>query len=144
MEATCIVDMTGVTKVIEGIEHRAHGLDLGVYAEDVKVAVDDLIQAQGARNGRARWHSLAPATLRLHPNRAGGSLLQASGLLANVQTGHGSNWFGVRSPAAYSGFHVTGTMRYGKQYMPARDFLDIDFNGLLEVIANDVNEKVMR
>lgn len=140
---TCEVDMGEVVKAVRDVESRAQGEPLQVYAEDIKAAVDDLIQAEGAIDGREKWESLSPATLHLYPKRVGGKILQSSGLLANIQTAVGQDWFGVRSPAPYAGFHVTGTRRYGRAYMPKRDFLDVDMGELLDQLMAGMADRVL-
>lgn len=139
------VDMGEVVKIIRGFESRARGLDLSVYAEDVRTAVDDLIQAEGATAGHEKWTALSSETLRRHPRRIGGQILQATGLLANLQTIYGTDWFGCRSPAAYAGYHITGTKTQGgTPMMPKRDFLAIDFTSLLEQLATEMAGDVTR
>lgn len=117
---------------------RLNGMPMDILAEGLITAVDDLIQNEG--NGQ--WPDLAPSTLRRHPRRRGGSLLQDTGQLANIQQAAGSpgpDWVEVASPAPYAIYHVSqGTRRV----IPLRDFLDIDFATVLDDIAVDVMKEI--
>lgn len=105
---------------------RADAFPLSVLSEMLSNAVNDEIETEG----RARWVPFAESTLVRHPRRVGGSLLQDTGLLANIQPDEGDDWVEASSPARYAIFHVVGTRN-----MPKRDFLDIDIDGFLREAA---------
>lgn len=131
------VDMGHVERRITALAERFNNIPLAVLASDVQLAVDDLIQSEGVLSGE-RWQALSDETLRRHPRRIGGLLLQDTGLLANLQTFVGDDFFGVRSPAPYAGYHVTGTKN-----MPARDFLAVDIATLLGSLAEEIASEIV-
>jgi len=119
-----------------GYIRRENQLSMKVIAQGIITAVDDLIQNEGG----GEWEGLSDATIARHPRRKGGSLLQDTGLLANVQaTGFGADWVEVESPAPYSFYHVEGT-----RHMPARNFLDIDLGLVLEQTADEIGQEISK
>lgn len=132
------VNVEGVCRAIEHLEREAKDVDLEVLAAGIVSAIDDLIDS----GGRGRWPGLSPTTIKLHPRRAGGKLLQDTGQLAAIQTDTGPDWARIMSPAPYAGFHLEpGTDQdniyhaFAPHHMPARDFLAIDLPAVLEETA---------
>lgn len=139
------VDTSNLEKALDAIGRDATAADLDVLGEIVSTAVDDVIQSQG--NGQWPW--LSATTLKLHPKRRGGKLLQDRGHLANLQTSRGPGYVKVRSPAPYAGFHITGTKQKNiyranaPHTMPVRDFMDIDFESALDELADTILREII-
>lgn len=128
-------DMKDLQRVLgESIRHLK-AIPMDVVAETLATAIDDEIQTEG----RGRWADFSLATLKRHPKRSGGMLLQDTGLLANIQTREGNDWAEAISPAPYAGWHVTGTKN-----MPARNFLDIRLDQVLEEIAEFIVDEMWK
>ena len=128
-----LFDTQEITRELKRLGAKIQNVPMSIISEALIAAIDDEIQSEG----RGRWPVFSPVTLKLHPRREGGRLLQDTGLLANMQSTEGSNWVKVKSPARYSGFHVTGTTQrniyriLAPHTMPKRDFLDIDLPRVL-------------
>lgn len=133
------IDTSEIERVFRSMGSRAARPPMNLVAEELKVAVDDVLQAQGAIGGGKQWDGFRPSTLRRNPRRQGGMLLQRTGLLANFQTRHGTNFAEIRSPASYAGFHITGTRN-----MAQRDFFAIDWDKTLELMGNVVLDDIDR
>lgn len=133
-----------VERELRLIAERSDGIHLGELAEEVKLQVDNKIQAEGALFGAPRWTELSASTLAQRP---GARMLQHTGLLANLQAAvdvsGGTRGLVVSSPAPYAGFHVTGTFRRGQPYMPRRDFFDLDYDQVLEAVGARVLERIV-
>jgi len=126
-------------RAVEGIGARAGSIPLGDIAEELKIGIDDVLQAEGAIAGGTKWDPLSPNTVKRHPRRAGRPLLQATSTLANIQTRTGPNFAEASSPARYAGFHVSGTSR-----MVKRDFLAIDLAATLEIMGDIILQDIVR
>lgn len=129
---------TELEGVLTGYVRRSRNLSMDSIAEGMITAVDDLIQNEG--NGT--WADLKPSTLKRHPRRIGGSLLQDSGELAEIQQSPdspGPDWVQIESPAPYGWYHVEGT-----KHMDARNYLAIDLGRVLEQAAEEIAVEVSR
>lgn len=124
-------DLSDLVSVFNDIADSVESYPMELVTTDMVGSVDELIDSQG--NGE--WDPLKDSTIRRHPRRAGGRLLQDTGLLANIQPSNGPDWAEVASPAPYSGFHVTGTRN-----MVKRDWTDIDMDLLLDNILDAIME----
>lgn len=129
-------DMSELCEAVQRMEERARQVPMAVVAAPFVTAIDDEIQSEG----RGRWPGFAEATLRMHPHRKGGKLLQDTGRLANIQvydmTAVGSAV--IFSPAEYAWKHADGYKR-----IPKRDFLDIDMDDTLEKACNAVVQEIV-
>jgi hypothetical protein len=129
---------TQLEAVLTGYVRRTKGVSMDSIAEALITAIDDRIQNEGD----GEFPELLPSTLRRHPNRRGGQLLQDSGLLAQIQQSPGSpgpDWVEVRSPAPYAIYHVSPEPR---EIIPLRDFLDIDMPTVLDQIGVELLDQV--
>jgi phage gpG-like protein len=129
-------DMRQLEMLLSHYEGKARSIPMSIVGETVAAAIDDLIESEGDGS----WKRFSPVTLKLHPNRRGGKLLQATGRLANMQIRSGTNWVDVESPAPYAIYHHMGTDQVrgwveSDEGMPQRDFLDIDMVSTLEEAA---------
>jgi hypothetical protein len=124
-------DLSGLVSVFDDMADSIESYPMALIATDMVGSVDELIDSQG--NGE--WDPLKDSTIRRHPRRAGGRLLQDIGLLANMQPSDGPDWAEVASPAPYSGYHVTGTRNMAK-----RDWTDINMDLLLDNILDSIME----
>jgi len=125
-------------EVLRAYSERLNGVPFDFIVEGLVTAIDDLIQNEG--NGE--WPPLLPSTLKRHPRRRGGQLLQDTGLLAQIQEspgGRGKDWVEVQSPAPYSIFHVSEAPR---KIIPLRDFLAIDIDAVLENLGEELLAEV--
>lgn len=116
--------------MIRAYGERAQNPPMRLVGEIIAAEVDDVIQSEGEAGTKGKWEGFSQKTLELHPRRVGGMLLQDTGLLANLQTRSNAVEAEVASPAPYATFHVTGTKN-----MPARNFLAIDFDRVMEQIV---------
>jgi hypothetical protein len=109
-----------------------------VAALALQTAMDDVIDSEGAESESGQWQPFNPNTFKRHPNRIGGKLLQSTGVLANIQTRVRPREAEAYSPAPYAGYHVSGT-----KYMPKRDFTDVKWGLLLEVIGDSIATEIV-
>jgi phage gpG-like protein len=128
------VDVSQLIKIIDGYASRAKSTPMSTVGVALSNAIDDEIESEG----RGSWPGLAPSTLKRHPKRAGGQLLQDIGLLANIQQSEGPDWAEAKSPAPYAGYHVTGT-----RYMEPRNFVGFPLGPVLEEIADIILEDIV-
>lgn len=134
-------DVTELERELRKLGQDVENIPLSIITEGLITAIDDEIQSEG----QGQWPALSDVTLALHPKRIGGRLLQDLGELANLQATEGPDWVEVASPAPYASFHVTGTEQmnifqtYAPHKMPARNFLDID----IERVLNEAAEAIL-
>jgi len=133
-----------IQRTLEVMSRRSMQIPLTELAEELKVGVDDVIQSEGRDGSDGVWEEMSFVTPLIHPRREGGALLQATGILANLQTQTGSDWVEVSSPAKYAGYHITGTRRFGRRYMPKRDFMAIDVDKVLDAMGDLALEEIRR
>lgn len=131
-----------VTTELEGVlscyVRRNRNLSMETITQGLITAIDDYIQNEGDGS----WEPFRASTLRRHPRRRGGQLLQDSGLLANIQPSPdspGPDWVQVESPAPYGWHHVEGTRN-----MDARNYLAVDLGQVLEQAAEQLAVEVAR
>jgi hypothetical protein len=134
-----IVDISDVISKLKKYGLRDRNVDMSIAAEALRSAMSDLIRSEGALGTEGLWRPLSPSTLRAHPNRIGGRLLQDTGLLANIQTRVSPRSAEAYSPAPYGGYHVTGTRK-----MPRRDFTAVRWGPLLDDIADSIMVEVIQ
>ena len=127
------VSVEEVVREIEAIDRQVRNAApaMSTMANMLVAAVDDEIQTKG----RGRWPAFAESTLKR--GRAGGMLLQNTGLLANIQPDSGPDFAEAWSPAPYTKRHVTGT-----KHMPKRNPFDIELDKVLEEMAAVYLERV--
>ncbi len=141
------VDTRELGSAIRNIANRVPQVALPIIGETLSTAIDALIRSTGQTGTDGPWEPFSPVTFKIHPRREGGHLLQNTGELANMQIEEGSDWVEVGSPAPYAGYHVTGTTKNalpGMGPMPARNFLAVDLDRVLEEAADQIVEEVAR
>ena len=129
---------THLEETLKAYVRRLDGVPMEVLAEGLITAIDDEIQSEG----QGEWPDFAESTLRRHPKRKGGQLLQDTGQLANIQQMPGSpgpDFVEVGSPAPYAIYHTSPKPR---KQIPLRDFLDIDMPAVLDGIADDILREI--
>lgn len=131
------IDASELDRLIGGYISRQRNYPMSFIAQAMATEVDAVIDSQGRKGADGRWKPFSEATLRRHPRRRGGRLLQDTGVLANIQMSSGADWAEVWSPAAYAKFHVTGTKK-----MPKRNPLAIDWKRLLQQASEDLLEEI--
>lgn len=127
---------TQLENTLTAYVRRMNSMPLDILSDALIAAIDDLIRSEG--NGE--WPELADSTIRRHPRRRGGMLLQDTGLLANIQHVAGSpgtDWVEVGSPAPYAIYHSS---RRARRIIPLRDFLDID----MLTVLDDISDSILR
>ena len=129
------VDPSDVVRELHDFAVRAGAPPMSDVAEELKVAIDDVFQAQGAVAGRAMW---PPRANNVDPGRA---LLVKTGEMANIQTSYGADWAMAGSPAEYSVYHVSLRPR---TVIPLRDFLAIDEDAFYQRVGDLVLQDVER
>jgi len=127
-------DMKEIENILKEYTSKIKNIPMSVIAEMLATEIDDEIQTEG----RGRWPAFALETIKRHPERAGGSLLQDKGILANIQKKIGNNWAKAYSKRKFARFHVTGTKN-----MPARNFLDIQMEKVLEEMAAYITDEIV-
>lgn len=135
--AEVFVDASQLTRFIRSLELRAKNLKLAPIGEIARTAVDDVFQAEGAVGRNPKWDPLTQATIDRNPRRAGGMILQATGLMANIQTNVQPQRVTIASPAKYARHHVNGT-----RWMPKRDFFAVDERKMFREIETNVLEQL--
>lgn len=131
------VDVTQVDAVLRGYVSRSKNIDQSFIAQVLTTAVDDVIQSEGRAGDEGPWKPMQPATWHWNPRRKGGRLLQATGLLANMQDVSGDGFAKIKSPAPYAHWHVTGT-----KHMAKRNFLAIDLGKASEEIGEYLTAEI--
>lgn len=120
------------------MEANSMTLPMESFAALVLGEVDDMFKTQGASGADGTWAPFSPETLKRHPRRVGGMLLQDTGATANIQVGSfDEQSFVVRSPTAYARFHITGT-----RHMPKRNFFALNFPELLDQMSELVMQEL--
>lgn len=143
--------MDELVAIVDKMRDRADTVPRAPLALIIADAIEEEIETEG----HGDWAEFSPATIAMHPmtkkgkkisrSRAGGKLLQSTGKLANIQTKSSHKWVKAFSPAKkYAHYHVTGTRRFGRQYMPARDFLAVDLDAVIERIGVVFLEEMTR
>lgn len=126
------VDPTALIVRLERMGGNAKTLNMDHFAALMVGAIDDTFQSEGAKGTDGPWEPFAEETLRRHPRRIGGLLLQDTGATANVQVREaGELKVVIASPTDYSQWHIVGTAN-----MPRRDFFALHFDDLLEELGN--------
>jgi len=109
---------------LEAFQAKAKSLGelSGEISQMLLLAVEDEFDSQGG----GEWEPFAASTLKRHPRRAGGKLLQdTTEMIGSIKPESDSESASVVTTNPYAGYHVEGT-----KYMPARDFTDIDYDEL--------------
>jgi phage gpG-like protein len=128
-------DMQDLIDKLDYYKVKAESFPMSLISEGLVEAIDDEIQSEG----QGTWDPFATSTLIRHPRRVGGTLLQDTGLLANIQADEGTDWAEAYSPAPYAKWHVGGTSK-----MPKRNFLDINLDDVLEQMAEVLVHEVVK
>lgn len=126
-------DMSELEAVLNKYAVRDRNIDMVVAAEALRIAMNDVITSEGVKGEQGRWKGFKESTLRRHPRRIGGKLLQDSGFLANIQTRVKPRLAEAYSPAPYAKHHITGT-----RHMARRDPTAVRWGPLLDDIANSI------
>jgi hypothetical protein len=125
------IDLSSINKVLHDYNSRAQNLPTAFISQVLASEIEDVISTQGGAGTEGKWDPFQESTLERHPRRRGGTLLQDTGLLANIQGSHDSLSGTAESPARYAGWHVTGTSK-----MERRNFLAIDIARVSETISD--------
>lgn len=128
-------DMRDLAEKLDYYGVKAESFPMSLLSEGLVEAIDDEIQSEG----QGTWDGFSPETLRRHPRRQGGLLLQDTGQLASIQAEEGADYAEAWSPAPYAKWHVGGTSR-----MEARNFLDINLDDVLEQLAEVFVDEVVK
>ena len=129
------VDTSDLGRIFSELNARAQSIPMAMVAAPFVTAIDDEIQSQG----KGKWPPFADATLRMHPRRKGGKLLQDTGQLAQMQVDEQDaiQTAFVFSPADYAWKHANGYKR-----IPKRDYLDIDMDGTAEIACMAIVQEI--
>lgn len=121
---------------IMAMSRRSQNLPMDLMGQLISDAIDDVIQTEGKAGTQGAWDPFAESTLR---TRAGGKLLQDTGRLANIQVEETGDYeVFVGSPAPYAHHHLVKS-----QFSPERDFLAIDFDDVLDEVADFATSEVI-
>ncbi|MCP4674351.1 MAG: hypothetical protein GY854_02300 [Deltaproteobacteria bacterium] len=141
------VDTREIERAIGEIGNRVSQVALPIIGATLSTAIDELIQSEGKAGTDGPWDPFSPTTYKLHPRRSGGKLLQDTGLLASMQIEEGPDWVEVGSHAPYAGYHVKGTTKNaipGMGPMPARNYLAVDLDRVLEDAVDQIVEEAVK
>jgi len=137
------VNAADLERRLRELGQRAKAINIeGIVAEDIVSKIDDLVDSEG--NGT--WPGFSPVTLKLHPRRAGGMLLQRTGQLLRLQKMTYPGYAEVSSPAPYAAYQQEGTrrlrgwVRSDDHGIPPRDFMAIDIEDTLEGVCKLVTK----
>jgi len=134
------VDADSLIARINSLDQNVSSLPMDLFGQLIVNEVDEAFQSQGASTERGRWEPFNPRTLKRHPRRIGGMLLQDTGATANVQVMEvTADSVTVRSVTKQSRWHIEGT-----EHMPRRDFFALRFDRLLEELGEMVLEEIMK
>lgn len=126
------VDARNVGVALRRYSSRSKNLPMDAFAQLMLGEIDDLFQSQGASGTDGAWAPFSEATLKRHPRRAGGSLLQATGATANIQVRSvGPDTVDLVSPTEWAPAHIEGTRN-----MPKRDFFAVNYSHVLDEIGD--------
>lgn len=139
------VDMRQLSKAFAGFDRRLQSADPeGIIADTIVASIDDLIASEG--NGS--WPPFSPVTLKVHPKRRGGKLLQDTGQLAQMQPESAPGLATVTSPAPYAFYHQEETNVRGlvnsSRKKPIRDPMGIDLMETLEEACVLIVQEIVR
>ncbi len=131
-EVNVVFDMSGLNRAVRRYERKTKNLPMDLMGQLLANETDEMFQTEGAAGTEGKWAPLLESTIRRHPRRAGGQILQATGATANIQVEEVSNWaVTVGSPTGYSGFLADGTKN-----MEARDFFALNFPEVLDAMGD--------
>ncbi len=127
-----IFDMSGMNRALRRYERKIQNLPMDLLGQLIVNATDEMFQTEGAAGTEGKWTPLQASTIKRHPRRAGGQILQATGATANIQIDEASNFtLKFSSPTGYSGYLTGGT-----EHMVARDFFALNFASVLDAAGD--------
>lgn len=133
-------DVEPLVQQLERMGANAYTLPMDAFAQLVLNDIEEMFETQGAAGTDGEWDPLTAATLKRHPRRIGGMLLQDTGATANMQIRDvhemGFTYF---SPTSYSKFHITGT-----EHMVKRDFFALNFSDLFDRMGELALEEIRK
>lgn len=139
-EISVRVDHAALIARLQRFDQNLEILPMDVLGTLLLGEIDEVIVSQGAKGTDGRWEPFSPRTLKRHPRRIGGTLLQDTGALAAVQVVEtGPTKIVIASAPAYSRWHLEGTRK-----MPKRDFFALNFPRVLEEMGEIVLESLQR
>lgn len=131
------IDTRELRQALRRYEDKTRNLPMDLVGQMLVNAADEMFETEGAAGSKGAWTPLAETTLKRHPRRRGGMILQDTGATAQVQVDEVSQFsVTIISPTGYSGFHIDGT-----RYMPERDFYAFRFDKVLDDIGDEVLEE---
>lgn len=133
-------DVSDVLRATNRYGARNKNLPMDQLGQLLSSEADDVFQSQGASGSKGAWQPMSPNTVKRHPRRAGGMLLQDTGRTANIQIGSfDQNSVTVFSPTSQATFHLSGT-----EFMPERDFFALRFPEVLDALGDVVLQEFQR
>jgi phage gpG-like protein len=140
MSTTASVEMQAVVAVLRRLERRVQNTS----AVTAVLALDlvDAVENEFVTEGRGRWPELSPETIRQRRASTTPKMLVDTGILAaSIQPSSGADFAEAGTNNPYAIFHVSDRPR---TKIPKRDFTAIDFDKILEAMADDYLEHVVR
>lgn len=134
MDVKVDVDTSALERSIRRFEGRVKNLPMDVVGQLLVNAAEEMFETEGAAGTDGAWRPLMETTIRRHPRRAGGQILQDTGATANIQIGEVSAFdVTIVSPTGYAGFHLDGT-----EYMVKRDFFAFNYASVLDEVGDEL------
>lgn len=128
MEVDVRVDTSQLESRIRRFQARTKNLPMDLIGQLFVNESEEMFETEGASGEDGPWAPLAESTIARQPRRAGGLILQDTGVTANVQVMEvGEFSVTIGSPSEWSGFHIDGTAD-----MPQRDFFAFRFSKVLD------------
>lgn len=132
------LDVSDLIDVIDVYEMRLKNLPMDLYAQMLLSKVDEMFQTQGASGTEGVWQPLSESTLRRHPRRRGGMVLQDTGAMAAGNMAETREFdIQINNAKAYARWHLGGTDR-----MVQRDFFAINYAQALDEIGDLVVQEL--
>lgn len=123
MDSDVEFDTSDLRTKIRSYENRLKNLPMEVYSALLLGYVDEMFETQGASGVDGPWEPLKESTLKRHPRRRGGQILQDTGATAGEQDQRiVGQQITMRPTTAYGGWHIEGTTK-----MVRRDYYAINF-----------------
>jgi hypothetical protein len=128
------IDATDMLEELSGYEDVLKNLPMEVYGMLLVSKVDEMFQSQGAAGTDGAWDPLMASTLKRHPRRRGGMILQDTGATAAgvyaEQVGH--------TMQLMASTHQSRYLLGGTENMVKRDFFALNFAAVLEELGEMV------
>lgn len=128
------LDVSDLLEELDGYEEVLKNLPMEVYGMMLVSKVDEMFQTQGGAGTDGVWEPLRASTLRRHPRRKGGQILQDTGATAaGIYAEEVGFTMQLMASTKQSRYLLSGT-----ENMVKRDFFALNFSKVLEELGEMV------